>query len=272
MDLDQIDKIASVTSAKYSKAILSSQKALEKSIKKLEKKIISLLADLEAERGNVKSLKVNFAQSKKIHREVILLFEQEYNKEVARQIKDFDYIMDAVLVSFGDMGLSAKYTNLDMDVINVLKTSIYEQFAQFGKIAQRRISEAMYNTIISQGGFSELADTVEGIMTGHKDVRGRPMSQYTKMYANDSIMAFARSVNLLKADSAGLDHFLYFGTIMKTTRDFCRQRVKRVFSREEVESWNKLSWKGKSGNVWVSLAGYNCRHHLVPVKKEWITK
>ena len=270
MNVDDINSISAKATAKYGKAILTSQKALEKSIQRLQKKIIALLAGLESGAGNIKGLQVNFVQSKKIHKQVIALFEKEYNKEVARQIKDFDHITDAVLASFADLGIAAEYTNIDMDVINVLKKSTYEQFKQFGEVAQRRISQGMYDAVIAQSGFDELMDVVTGIMTGHKDVRGRPMLQYAKTYASDSIMVFARSVHMLKAESAGLDHFYYVGTAMQTTRDFCRARIGRVFSREKVESWNTMSWKGKSGNVWTCLGGYNCRHHLQAVREEWL--
>lgn len=272
MNKAQIEKSSKEISKKLDGAIIDSQKALDKSIKKLEKKIISLSAELKTDRGKLISLKTNFVQLKKLHKEIVILFEREYNKIIKRQVKDLDKIVDIVLQEFNNIEIAAKLTSLDKDIITVLKQNTYDQFVQFGVKAQERIAQAMYDAVIAQSEFSELVLTFSGIMVGGKDALGRSMSAYAKLYANDAIMSFHRSVHLMKADAAGLNYFLYTGTAMTTTRDFCRARIGKVFSREEIDSWNSMSWSGKSGNVWTCLGGHNCRHHLRALKKEWISE
>ena len=82
-------------------------------------------------------------------------------------------------------------------------------------------------------------------------------------------MNFHQEVQLFKAEDAGMDSFLYIGDIIATTRDFCRRRVGRVYTKAQIESWN-FPWAGKSGPALTHRGGYNCRHHWQPVRKEWL--
>ena len=262
MNIDQINKSTELINKKLDVAIIDSQKAIEKAIRKLTNRILSQAATLAMAKGVLRGFKVNFVQLKKIHADIIKLFETEYNIIIRNEIKKLDKIVDSVIYEFRDIGSAIKFTAIDKDMISALKTNTYDQFKQFGEVAQQRVAQCMYDSVIGQIEFSEMTSMFSGIMLGGVDALGRSMSAYAKLYASDSIMHFHRSVHLMKADSAGLDHFLYAGTIMGTTRDFCRVRAGKVFSREEIDTWNGMSWQGKSGNVWTRLGGYNCRHHL----------
>jgi len=76
-----------------------------------------------------------------------------------------------------------------------------------------------------------------------------------------------RTLHTKKANDAGIDKFLYFGSLVKDSRDFCIARAGKIFTRTEIESWNNLRWTGKieGSNVFVTLGGFRCRHHLVAV-------
>ena len=67
MNKEQIEKISKAISKKLDGTIINAQKALEKSIKKLEEKIISRAAMLKTDKGNLVSLRTNFVQLKKLH-------------------------------------------------------------------------------------------------------------------------------------------------------------------------------------------------------------
>ena len=130
--------------------------------------------------------------------------------------------------------------------------------------------DKMYQSILGKRSFADLVTDFQGILSGHKDVRGRPMSMYAKLYANDATMNFMNSVHMKKADDLGIKYFLYYGNLMNTSRDFCIERRGKVFTREVINSWNALDWGGKSGPAWTNRGGYNCRHRWVATKKEWL--
>jgi len=76
--------------------------------------------------------------------------------------------------------------------------------------------------------------------------------------------AFSRSINQRKADELGLNYFLYTGPIDKITRPFCRSKVGKVFTREEISKWD--NHQGLPASIY--LGGYNCRHDLRPISEE----
>lgn len=70
----------------------------------------------------------------------------------------------------------------------------------------------------------------------------------------------------------GLVFAVYEGGEIETTRDFCEERNGKVFHVSEVEGWVNLEWQGKPEtgyNPIIDLGGYNCRHTLRWVSKEF---
>jgi hypothetical protein len=64
--------------------------------------------------------------------------------------------------------------------------------------------------------------------------------------------------------------FKFTGPKDKLNRDWCHDKVNKVYTRTEVESWASETWDGQipgttPENIWVNLGGYNCRHVLTPV-------
>lgn len=76
---------------------------------------------------------------------------------------------------------------------------------------------------------------------------------------NTQLAAFQRSVTLQKAESLELRHFLYAGGLIKTSREFCRERAGKIYSIEEAATWDNE----QSLPVIPYLGGYNCRHSMV---------
>jgi hypothetical protein len=185
-------------------------------------------------------------------------------------ISNFDDINKFIVRSWKDLGETAKYTGIDRTMMEVLRTTSYDQFLVFGEDAVNRIAQGMYDSVIAGEKFSELVKTVRGVMVGHVDRAGRPMAQYARQAAFDTTMNYHNEVNLQKANDLGFNHYLYVGDIIKTTRPFCETRAGGVYTRGQITSWNRFNWQGKSGPAMTNRGGYNCRHHWRPVKPEWI--
>ena len=70
----------------------------------------------------------------------------------------------------------------------------------------------------------------------------------------------------------GLVFAVYEGGEIETSRDFCDERNGKVFHISEVEGWVNLEWQGKPETAYnpiIDLGGYNCRHTLRWVSKEF---
>lgn len=97
------------------------------------------------------------------------------------------------------------------------------------------------------------------------------LQRYYRTFVNDIFSQTNNNAALATATELGIDQYaIYSGTTIKTTREFCRRRVGNMYTRDEIESWNGQTWKGKNPNADVKLVcgGYNCRHTLSWISTE----
>ena len=246
------------------------QRRLQKAIKQLERNIIDAASELATERGRLVSVQANLKVLQRIHSRLTCLFDEEYGEGVRRSISGFDAILTNISQNFRDLNVVMEFTSVDRDIIASLRQTTFNNFAAYGEAAQQRLVTEMYNQVVAGNKMSTLTNIITGIFTGHVDVRGRPMVTYANQYAFDSVMNFHNTVNNKKAEDTGLIHFLYMGDIIKTSRPFCIRRAGRMYTKEEIESWDTMPWAGKSGPAFTHRGGYNCRHHWVGVRPEWV--
>ena len=115
-----------------------------------------------------------------------------------------------------------------------------------------------------------------------RDRAGDNMLKYSSQLLNDGLREFDAQVNAKKSFDAGLTFIKYFGDIIPTTRQICRdvlngryrKRKSNLFTIEEVRQlWQRQSWSGKkSGDPLVVRGGYNCRHQWTYVNPDWYDK
>ena len=85
-----------------------------------------------------------------------------------------------------------------------------------------------------------------------------------KTELNTAAIGFSRSITQAKAEELGLDLFLYVGVVDKVTRPFCRSKVGKIFTKDDVSRWDN----GQGIPAAIYLGGYNCRHQLRPISRE----
>lgn len=268
-DFNDVIKSADATDKFLESSIKNHRRRLQEAIMTLEKNIINMTSEFKTTDGSLLGPRVNMKQAQKIHSQLTTLFDEAYGKETREVVKGFNQSANYIKKSFKDLDIAMDFTSVDKDMIKTLKKSTWGNFNQFGLQAQERLVDTMYNSILGKQPFSNLVDGISAVLTGFRDKRGRSMSTYVDLYANDAIMDFHNAVHIKKAEDLGFKYFLYYGNAMANTRDFCRERLMKVFSKEEIESWD-FPWGGKSGPAMTNRGGYNCRHHWRPVRKNWI--
>ena len=113
-----------------------------------------------------------------------------------------------------------------------------------------------------------------------RDRAGENMKRYAGQILNDSLRDFDATLNFNKSQDAGLTFVKYYGDVIPTTREICRNIINGVikpkrkdglFTIDEVNKlWASRSWSGKkSGNPLVVRGGYNCRHQWSYVNPDW---
>ena len=112
-----------------------------------------------------------------------------------------------------------------------------------------------------------------------RDRVGENMKRYAGQILNDSLRDFDATLNFNKSQEAGLTYVKYYGDVIPTTRDICRNVINGVYDKrkgglftiDEVEKlWASRDWSGKkSGNPLIVRGGYNCRHQWSYVNPDW---
>jgi len=111
------------------------------------------------------------------------------------------------------------------------------------------------------------------------DRAGDNMKRYAGQILNDSLRDFDATLNFNKANDAGLTYVKYYGDVIPTTREICRNMINGVYNKRESglftidevkQIWASRSWSGKkSGDPLVVRGGYNCRHQWSYVNPDW---
>ena len=249
-------------------------KMVEESIKKLQADILASLDILKKDpNGKIRGLSVNLGNAQKIHAKINKLFQKDYSKEMAKVISDFKNNKALIKSSFKTIGEATKFTDVDETMMKVLRDGNYQQYLALGKTSQDKVTQQVYNSVIAGGTQAELATTIRGALLGSaaKSVVGIPLANYARLYARDMIMNYHNDVILTKGEALGMDHYKYTGTLMASSRDFCKRRVGLTYTKKQIQSWI-YKWKGKSGPAWTNRGGYNCRHHWQPIRPEWLSE
>ncbi len=164
------------------------------------------------------------------------------------------------------------YARADDKQVNKLVNSIKKDEVKLKKvrrnsIAGKKLRQKLDNNIqVLQSKFAS-------------DRAGENMKRYAGQILNDSLREFDAQLNLAKSKDAGLTYLKYQGSLISTSRDFCRVvrsggydiRKNGLFTIDEVKRlWSSRGWKGKkSGNPLIVRGGYNCRHQWSYVNPDW---
>lgn len=83
----------------------------------------------------------------------------------------------------------------------------------------------------------------------------RTLSQARTLY-DTAISTYGRQVEALASDGTPEEVFIYLGPVDQKMRDFCRERVGKVYTRTDIDAMDN----GSLPNVFITGGGYNCRH------------
>ena len=125
----------------------------------------------------------------------------------------------------------------------------------------RQIRQILTGAVASNMSFKELRNrTKDLILTG--ETNGALKRHYITTGVYDIAAEHDRVLSKAYADDLGMNHFVYAGSILESTRDFCRERVGKVYAVSEALQWESMTWQGKNPScpIMQCLGGYNCTH------------
>jgi len=167
------------------------------------------------------------------------------------------------------------------DLDKELRQTINGIYASSDDLEANKLVEFIDDNKFNKSMQSQVDKVVQTLQTKFaRDRAGENMKRYAGQILNDSLRDFDATLNFNKSNDAGLTFVKYYGDVIPTTRQICRNLINGVikskrsdglFTIDEVRSlWASRSWSGKkAGNPLVVRGGYNCRHQWSYVNPDW---
>ncbi|NCT92936.1 MAG: hypothetical protein GXC72_00805 [Chitinophagaceae bacterium] len=109
---------------------------------------------------------------------------------------------------------------------------------------RNQIKDASLRGVTTGAGFNGFRDELRDMIAGNEEKMGG-FHQYYRNYTYDLYVHVDRLESNLIAADIGLDSFIFSGTIIDTSRQFCIDHVNKVFTIEEAKKWKDLIGKYK---------------------------
>jgi len=135
------------------------------------------------------------------------------------------------------------------------------------RTAERKIKAMAIAAAASGKSLKAFKKGMTTIIKGNKENLGI-VERHFQTNANTAFAEFDRSLSLQLANKYNMNHVIWSGPKMTTSRGFCLSRKGKVFHRDEIKKMDSLKWQGKipGQSTLISAGGYNCSDILL-----WIT-
>ena len=252
-----------------------------KSIPNVEKSIYNAIVDLTKDfyipAKNTKQRIENYRTLQKINKKIEdVVFTDEYSESLKKFVKSFDDVKKIQTKYFNEITLIP-----DKELYNEIKTT-YQKAAlenlgdsAVSKISQE-IKDMLLETISSGGSYKNLLSNISTYLNG----KDGALVKYSKQVTTDAINQYSAAYTKTVTEDLGLEWYRYVGSLIKTSRPFCTELVKKDYVHiSELPSISsgvidgmKVSTDGmipgtNAATFPVYRGGYNCGHQLYPVSK-----
>jgi hypothetical protein len=284
------------------------QELLFKTLRRLEQEVVNIASELPNKTGELYSTRLAIEIRPRLQQAI----EEFYLKPVQTFIKDYDKIAGVIVATYGKLPIPPEFKNItqaDLVTIQQLKQLAFTNFQNLGNELANTLAGEVYQSTLVGRSFNDMVQTIREKINGIyqfsdnkkaqqlveyiannpdgaevetaidelKQVYGRTSAgdsfvKYASLLVTDSIMGFDGQLAKFRADELGLTSYLYYGSIIKDSRDFCRKHAGKVYTEEQIrEIWANDTGQGRDqGSPFIVRGGYNCRHSWQPIDPSWV--
>jgi hypothetical protein len=284
------------------------QELLFKTIQRLEREVVNIASELPTRTGELYSTRLAIEIKPRLQQAI----EELYLKPVQSFIKDYDKIAGVIVASYGKLPIPPEFksiTEADLVVIQQLKRLAFTNFQNLGNELANTLAGEVYQSTLVGRSFNDMVQTIREKINGiyqfsdnkkaqqlveyisnnpdgaevdtaidelkqvyGRNTQGDSFVKYASILVTDSIMGFDGQLAKFRADELGLGSYLYYGSIIKDSRDFCRKHTGKVYTEEQINQiWANDTAQGRDqGSPFIVRGGYNCRHSWQPIDPSWI--
>lgn len=254
---------------------------LERAQNGLAGELLDFIKGMKTAGGKVLAVPANIQMALRLQQEMrVWLRRQGYYAAITDFGKQYEELLKQSREYYRALDLPGTFTARDTDILAKMRAADLN----FLTVNDQRVIDATYNSVTSavysNKSFRELAGELERLHTDTlipSKIPGQPPKQlngllkrYNATYAATAFAAFDRKIQNIKSAQLGLEYFLYSGGLIKDSREWCVDHAGKVYSKEEIESWESIPWTGKAEgrSIWEFLGGWNCQHILSPVTEQ----
>jgi hypothetical protein len=283
------------------------QELLIKALQQLENRVVETAFNLPNRNGILFDTRLAIEIRPKLQQAI----EELYLTKVQTFINDYDKIAANIVATYGKLPIPAEFkqiTEIDLQVIQQLKKLSFSQFQSLGNEFANTLANEVYQSTLTGRPVAEMIQTLRSKINGiyqqsdnkkaqelvdyiannpngaevdtavselqtiyGRDRLGDNLNRYATQIVQDSLMGFDGQFAKYRADQLGLTSYVYYGSLVRDSREFCIENANKIFTEEEIrDKWANETWQGKAqGDPFVVRGGYNCRHHFQPVNPDW---
>lgn len=189
-----------------------------------------------------------------------------FTREIAEQANINNQYFRKVFQSFEPAPLYAAITrDSQRKALSLLtQEAVQAQFFQ-------PLRDILTENVKTGARWADVNESLRAYVLGNDEADGR-LLRHTKQVAHDTFAIADRSYTETIATALEVEWYRYVGGTVADTRDFCAQRTGKYFHKDEIRAWASQNWQGKNkatteSTIFNYLAGYNCRHSLLPVSE-----
>jgi hypothetical protein len=283
------------------------QEILIKALQQLENRVVETALNLPNRNGILFDTRLAIEIRPKLQQAI----EELYLTRVQTFINDYDKIAANIVATYGKLPIPPEFkqiTEIDLQVIQQLKKISFSQFQSLGNEFVNTLANEVYQSTLTGRPVVEMVQTLKSKINGiyqqsdnkkaqelvdyiannpngaevdtavsqlqtiyGRDRLGDNLNRYATQIVQDSLMGFDGQFAKYRADALGLTSYVYYGSLVRDSRDFCVENADKIFTEDEIrQKWADETWQGKAqGDPFVVRGGYNCRHHFQPVNPDW---
>jgi hypothetical protein len=283
------------------------QEILIKALQQLENKVVETALTLPNRTGVLFDTRLAIEIRPKLQKAI----EELYLTRVQTFINDYDKVAANIVATYGKLPIPPEFkqiTEIDLQVIQQLKKISFSQFQSLGNEFVNTLANEVYQSTLTGRPVTEMIQTLKSKINGiyqqsdnkkaqelvnyiannpngaevdtavsqlqtiyGRDRLGDNLNRYASQIVQDSLMGFDGQFAKYRADQLGLTSYVYYGSLVRDSREFCVENANKIFTEDEIrQKWAEETWQGKAqGDPFVVRGGYNCRHHFQPVNPDW---
>lgn len=262
---------------------------LDTDVPKTEKELILLLLllldDFEQDNGRLKKSRKNFFLVNSVDKIFRELATGAGFALLAKLVSRFQNVVannnDYFKTMLGSSDQFRETTKIITDMVNtrlgmtadgVLKSDGYLYSLLNDNTVRNETRELFFKNVLSGSRVNDVRIDLTDFVIGGKDKKGIIYKFYSK-FAYDTFGQIDRMASLQFSEKYNLRWFIYFGTIIRTSRAFCRKHINGLYNTEEAKNWifenpGPVGVSDITYNPVIDMGGINCLHTAVFVTDE----